>query len=87
MSGGQDFTLLMVNQLSTSVGELNAKVDRLITDVASQSSKLDGIKTVHAWVYGGTVALIAAAGLLGAIYAMVPQEVKILIVKKIFGLP
>lgn len=48
-----DFTLQTVVQLQHSVGELIAKVDRLISDTKSQGEKIDAVRMKMSWVAGG----------------------------------
>lgn len=69
-SGTEDrFTLQLLAELKGAVAELSAKTDRLVKDVESQSSKLDGVRQQIAfvkgavWVIGVLVILIAAVGL------------------------
>lgn len=70
-SGAEDrFTLRLLVELKGAVAELSAKTDRLVKDVESQSSKLDGVRQQIAfvkgavWVIGALVMfLIAAVGL------------------------
>lgn len=47
-----DFTLQAVIEMQRSLGELNAKVDRLITDVDSQGKKIDKVRMRLTWVAG-----------------------------------
>jgi len=61
------FTLQAVMELTGSVAALSAKVDRLITDVAKLSEKIDTVRSQISfvrgavWVIGGLMA-IAIAG-------------------------
>jgi hypothetical protein len=50
-------------EMKGSVGELSAKVDRLIADTKSQGEKIEGIRMLLAWVAGGSA-------MLGAILAL-----------------
>lgn len=71
---GHDFTLQAVIEMQRSVGELTAKVDRLISDVKSQGDKIDGVRMRLAWVAGGAAAVgfLLALGLTAARFWPVP---------------
>jgi phage-related minor tail protein len=62
---GHDFTLQAVIEMQRSIGELCAKVDRLIDDAKGQARKLeelrDEVRKWAAWVAAG-VAVIAVVG-------------------------
>lgn len=49
---GHDFTLQAVIEMQRTLGELIAKVDRLISDVDSQSKKVDKVRMQLMWVAG-----------------------------------
>jgi hypothetical protein len=49
---GHDFTLQAVIEMQRTLGELNAKTDRLITDVDSHGKKLDKVRMQLMWVAG-----------------------------------
>jgi hypothetical protein len=73
------FTLQAIMELHKLVSEVGTKTDRLITDVAAHSTKLDTVSHQISfvkgamWVIGG---LIALAITLGAIYyRTIPQQV------------
>ncbi|HZF30400.1 MAG TPA: hypothetical protein VE907_14885 [Gammaproteobacteria bacterium] len=59
------FTLQAVMELHRSVAELATKTDRLIQDVETQGTKLDGISHQVSfvkgalWVFGGLIVLAA----------------------------
>ena len=58
-----DFTLQAVMEMHRSVGELGAKVDRLLSDVASQGDKIDRLRIRMAWLAG-------AAAVVGTLIGM-----------------
>lgn len=62
---GHDFTLQTVMEMQRSLGELGAKVDRLINDVKGHGEKLDSVRMRLAWVAGGAAVLgfLVAVGL------------------------
>lgn len=54
---GHDFTLQAVIEMQRSLGDLSAKVDRLINDTKSHGEKIDSVRMKFAWVAGGTAAV------------------------------
>ena len=62
-SSNHDFTLQAVYEMRGSLGDLTAKVDRLINDVKGHGDKIDKVRMKLAWVAGGA----AVAGFLLAI--------------------
>jgi hypothetical protein len=60
------FTLQAIMELQKSLAELSAKTDRLIKDVESHSSKIDGVRHQITfvkgalWVVGGLVVIVGA---------------------------
>ena len=65
------FPLQTVMELHKLVAEVNAKTDRLVTDVASHSTKLDAVGHQISFVKGAIWvigALIALAIALGTVY-------------------
>jgi hypothetical protein len=72
MSHGYDFTLQAVHDMRGSVGELCAKVDRLIADVKSQSEKIDAVRMRLAWVTGAAAVVGALVGVALALARFVP---------------
>jgi hypothetical protein len=54
---GHDFTLQAIIEMQRSLGDLSAKVDRLITDVKGQGEKIDGVRIKFAWFTGAAAVL------------------------------
>jgi hypothetical protein len=69
---GHDFTLQTIIELQRSVGELCAKVDRLIGDVKSQGDKIDALRMRVAWVTGGAAVVGVLVGAAFVILRYVP---------------
>ena len=65
-------------ELQRAVGELTAKVDRLIGDVKSQGDKIDRLRITLAWVGGG-------AALIAAVLAFLPATIREAIIQKLWG--
>lgn len=65
-------------ELQKAVGEIGAKVDRLIGDVKSQGDKIDRMRITLAWVGGG-------AALVAAVLAFLPPAVREAIFNRIWG--
>jgi hypothetical protein len=55
---GHDFTLQAVMEMHKSVGELSAKVERLIGDVEGQSKKMDTLMHNASFIKGGIAASV-----------------------------
>jgi hypothetical protein len=67
-----DFTLQAVMELKGSVGQLIAKVDRLVSDVGEHGKKIEKINQKIAWVAGaGAAAGAIFAALLGIVVVVV----------------
>ena len=67
-----DFTLQAVIEMQRSIGELCAKVDRLIADVDKQGGKIDTIRMRMAWIAGGAAFLGFILALAIAIAKLIP---------------
>lgn len=50
---GHDFTLQAVMEMQKTLGDLSAKVERLIGDVKSQGDKVDGLRHQASFIKGG----------------------------------
>lgn len=72
------FTLQTVMELQKSVGEISAKVDRLIGDVRSQGDKIDRMRLTFAWVGGGCALVLA-------VMAFLPASVREEILRRLWG--
>lgn len=72
------FTLQAIMELQKSVGELTAKVDRLIADSRSQGDKLDRIRLQLTWV-GGAFAVVIA------VLVFLPASWREALLGRIFG--
>mgnify|MGYP003627708410 CR=1 FL=1 len=62
-----DFTLQTIIQVQHTLGKLDAKVDRLITDVAEHGTKIDKIRMTVAWCAGAGA---LAGALIGLVLAL-----------------
>lgn len=73
-----DFTLQVVVQMQKDLGELrgemNAKVDRLITDVAALDGRVTKISHRIAWIAGGAATVGALIGAALAVLNIVPWD-------------
>ena len=74
---GQDVgvhVLQAVFEMQNSIGELTAKVDRLISDVRSHGEKIDSVRMRLAWLAGSAAAVGALATLALAALRVLPSS-------------
>lgn len=69
---GHDITLQAVIEMQRTLGEVSAKVDRLISDVDSQGKKIDKVRMRMAWLAGGAATVGFLVMLLLAVAKIIP---------------
>lgn len=67
-----DFTLQAVVEMQRSIGELGAKVDRLVADVDSQGLKIDGLKQWQSKLFGAAAVIAATVAIVWTVLNIVP---------------
>lgn len=76
-TGGADYSahvLQAVMEMQRSLGALDAKVERLIGDVATQGERLDGLRLKMALFAGGGAVIGALIGTLIAVVSAIPWD-------------
>lgn len=72
-TANHDWTLQIVMEMQKTLGGLDAKMDRAVSDVDKVSKQVDQISHRMAWVAGGAAAVGAIIGLLVAVLAVLPK--------------